>query len=386
MAIGDISLTSGMRANLQALQNTSNAMDNVQRRLSTGKKVNSALDNPTNFFAAQAHNNRARDLDSLKDGMSEAVQVIKAADEGISSVTAMIEAAKGLAQAAQTATNDKSGTVTIEATSTFTTGDTITINGETFTAISASGGTASANGFCITDADGNGITGSAALASLVSAIALNTTLADVVTADDDTDGTVTLTADDGTYFTGVSDTGANVTATAAVDRGERYDLAQQYETLMAQLDTLVDDADYKGDDTNLLLSTASLEVSFEGTHTLSIDGFSAKTADLGGGITDATNDWAAFSDITGDITKMDEALATLRTEAKGLASNLTVITTRQDFTTSMINTLTDGADNLTLADMNEEGANMLMLQTQQQLATTSLSMSSQAAQAVLRLF
>ena len=386
MAIGDISLTSGMRANLQALQNTSNAMDNVQRRLSTGKKVNSALDNPTNFFAAQAHNNRARDLDSLKDGMSEAVQVIKAADEGISSVTAMIEAAKGLAQAAQTATNDKSGTVTIEATSTFTTGDTITINGETFTAISASGGAASANGFCITDADGNGITGSAALASLVSAIALNTTLADVVTADDDTDGTVTLEADDGTYFTGVSDTGANVTATAAVDRGERYDLAQQYETLMAQLDTLVDDADYKGDDTNLLLSTASLEVSFEGTHTLSIDGFSAKTADLGGGITDATNDWAAFSDITGDITKMDEALATLRTEAKGLASNLTVITTRQDFTTSMINTLTDGADNLTLADMNEEGANMLMLQTQQQLATTSLSMSSQAAQAVLRLF
>ena len=95
MAIGEISLTSGMRANLRALQSTSNLLDQTQRRLSTGKKVNSALDNPTNFFAAKAHTNRANDLSSLKDGMSEAVQVVKAADQGISSVVNMIEAAKG---------------------------------------------------------------------------------------------------------------------------------------------------------------------------------------------------------------------------------------------------------------------------------------------------
>jgi flagellin-like hook-associated protein FlgL len=66
--------------------------------------------------------------------------------------------------------------------------------------------------------------------------------------------------------------------------------------------------------------------------------------------------------------------------------HLSVVSSRQDFTNSMINTLQTGADNLTLADSNEEGANMLMLQTRQNLGITSLSMASQAAQAVLRLF
>ena len=66
--------------------------------MSTGKKVNSTLENPINFFAAKAHSNRAGDLDALKDGMTEAVQVVKAADQGISAVVAMIESDKGLAQ------------------------------------------------------------------------------------------------------------------------------------------------------------------------------------------------------------------------------------------------------------------------------------------------
>ena len=78
--------------------------------------------------------------------------------------------------------------------------------------------------------------------------------------------------------------------------------------------------------------------------------------------------------------------ATLRTESKNLSSNLAIVNTRLEFTIQMINTLTGGADKLTLADMNEEGANMLMLQTRQSLGTTALSLSSQAAQSVLRLF
>jgi len=69
-----------------------------------------------------------------------------------------------------------------------------------------------------------------------------------------------------------------------------------------------------------------------------------------------------------------------------LASSLSTISSREDFTENMINTLNTGADTLTLADMNEEGANMLMLQTRQALGVSSLSMSSQASQAVLRLF
>ena len=166
--------------------------------------------------------------------------------------------------------------------------------------------------------------------------------------------------------------------------GERYDLAQQYNTLMEQLDTMVIDANYKGADTNLITADGELKVNFEGSHNLTVSGFDATTEAFG--ITTSTNDWTDVGDITTDIENMDKALETLRTESKTLSSNLTVIMTRQEFSESMITTLTDGSDNLTLADMNEEGANMLMLQTRQQLGTSSLSMSSQAAQSVLRLF
>jgi flagellin len=104
----------------------------------------------------------------------------------------------------------------------------------------------------------------------------------------------------------------------------------------------------------------------------------------------AWNDSAATTSATLVINsaanELENALSSLRTESSKLSSNLSVVTTRQDFTSSMINTLKEGADNLTLADMNEEGANMLMLQTRQNLGITSLSMASQAAQSVLKLF
>jgi flagellin-like hook-associated protein FlgL len=86
------------------------------------------------------------------------------------------------------------------------------------------------------------------------------------------------------------------------------------------------------------------------------------------------------------IDGLEEATSSLRIEAKVLANNLSIITAREEFSAQMINTLGDGAAKLTEADMNEEGANMLMLQTRQALGTTSLSLASQAAQGVLRLF
>ena len=98
------------------------------------------------------------------------------------------------------------------------------------------------------------------------------------------------------------------------------------------------------------------------------------------------NGWASGTGIDASVTALSTAIDTLRTKSANLASNLSVITIRQDFTDGMVNTLLKGADNLTLADMNEEGANMLMLQTRQQLGTTSLKMASDAAQSVLRLF
>jgi hypothetical protein len=100
MAMDNITLTSGMRQNLFSLQRTAKAMDLTQNRLSSGKKVNSALDDPIAFFAAQGHTQRSNDLAIRKDEMSEAIQTIKAADNGINAVLDLISSAKSLAQSA----------------------------------------------------------------------------------------------------------------------------------------------------------------------------------------------------------------------------------------------------------------------------------------------
>ncbi len=84
--------------------------------------------------------------------------------------------------------------------------------------------------------------------------------------------------------------------------------------------------------------------------------------------------------------QLETGMNTPRVNSAALSSSLSVVAVRQDFTQQMISTLQTGSDNLTLADMNEEGANMLMLQTRQSLGVTSLSMASQASQSVMRLF
>ena len=100
----------------------------------------------------------------------------------------------------------------------------------------------------------------------------------------------------------------------------------------------------------------------------------------------STGAWGDDAAVNTAIVALDDATNTLRSESSNLSSNLSIITARQEFTQGMVNVLKDGAANLTNADMNEEGANMLMLQTRQALGTTSLSLASQAAQSVLRLF
>lgn len=101
----EVTLTASMRANLISLQNTEVLLNRTQERLATGKKVNSALDNPLNYFAASAHMQRASDLTERKDGMGEAIQTIKAANNGIEGIKALLANAKGLVEAARTSTD-----------------------------------------------------------------------------------------------------------------------------------------------------------------------------------------------------------------------------------------------------------------------------------------
>jgi len=267
-----ITLTAGMRANLNALQQTNQLMELTQNRLSTGKKVNTALDDPVNFFKAKDHSDRAKDLAAKKDGMAEGIKTIEAANTGIEAIYDLLDQMKSLASAAKTSDN---------------TGD----------------------------------------------------------------------------------------------------LQNQFLSLRSQISTLALDSKYGG---NNLMNGDTISVEFDenGSHFLNVGNTTLSSTTIGivAGVTITAGNFTTQSSMTSSITEIDSAVNKLRTEAQKLASSLSTISIREDFTQNMITTLNTGADNLTLADMNEEGANMLMLQTRQQLGTTSLSMSSQAAQAVLQLF
>jgi flagellin-like hook-associated protein FlgL len=176
-------------------------------------------------------------------------------------------------------------------------------------------------------------------------------------------------------------------ASAAKTSDNTSDLATQYNTIRSQIANLADDSWYGGN--NLLAgNTISVEFDEDGDHTLTVGTTTLDSNDVGtvAGVTLHEANFGSQATMESAISEIDSAVTNLRTEAQKLASNLSTISIREEFTESMINTLNTGADKLTLADMNEEGANMLMLQTRQALGTTSLSLSSQAAQSVLRLF
>jgi flagellin len=268
-----IALTAGMRNNLLALQGVDKMMQTTQNRLATGKRVNTALDDPVNFFKAQDHHNRAGDLAALKDGMNEAIKVIEAANTGIENITAMLNQMKSLASASKTSDNAE-------------------------------------------------------------------------------------------------------------------ELSEQFNTIRDQVAALAQDASYGGQ--NLLagdmISVTFNNLSGDDVNDLEVVGFDATVAGTVVDTDDLAEATATFDNADAVIGQIEEAIKGLRTEAQKLSANLSTIQIRADFTTEMVNTLTVGGDNLVLADMNEEGANMLMLQTRQALGTTSLSLASQAAQSVLRLF
>src|SRR3990172_6431933 len=269
MAHNDISLTAGMRSNLVNLQDTVNLLNRTQGRLASGKKVNSALDNPISFFTAQSHMQRASDIASLKDGMSEAVQTIKAADAGIKSISSLIEAARSVAQSAKQA----SGNYIKMTVGAVTEGKTVAIGGTVYTAISA-GVTISSTQFNVgTDAAST----ASNLAAQVNAQAeTRDMLANV------SGSVVTLTFKSSTVA--LTDSNSNVTAAAAAGftidstvTSPRNDLATQYNTIITQLDALANTSGYKG--VNLLASN-NLNVGFEGT-TLTVQGFDASASGLG---------------------------------------------------------------------------------------------------------
>lgn len=376
--MSDISLTASMRSNLLSLQNTQSLMDTTQERLSTGKKVNSALDNPSSFYTAQSLTNRASDLSGLLDSMGQGVQTIKAANEGIEAITTFVQQAKSVANQARNEANKVAGSVgdydaeKIAANTKFNI--TVTYNGET-----------KSKEVTLTDAKTSGTVAATKIQDVLQAMEFG--------ADSTALGAnYTVAFEDGAFKVSSANGeeikisfevgGAKMDATAG--NANRVKAISQFNDILDQIDQLAKDSGYKG--VNLLGGTdQSLTVIFneDRSSNLTIQGVDASTKGLD--ISRVTN-WGSNTNIDASIEEVEDAINELRNMASEFGNNYSIVQNREDFTENLINVLEEGSDKLVLADMNEESANMLALQTRQQLGINSLSLASQAAQAVLKLF
>ena len=377
--MADISLTASMRSNLLSLQQTQDLMDMTQERLSTGKKVNSAIDNPSSYYTAQSLTNRASDLNALLDSMGQGIQTIQAANEGIEAITDFVQQAKALANTARDNATVKGTT----SSGTYTAADdtkniTVKIEGVADQDIEVT----------LEDTD------SLEQAATKIATALNDGTDGVKDAEDTVIGGFTATVENGQIkisnskgiVANVSGTISGITFNGEIGNSTRTTSMKQYNEILDQIDQLAKESGYKG--VNLLQGN-SLKVVFNEDRSsyLTINGTFADTSDEGLKISRA-EDWTNPDNeaIDASISELENAITSLRNMASEFGNNYSIVENRENFTESLINVLEEGSDKLTLADMNEESANMLALQTRQQLAINSLSLASQAAQSVLSLF
>ncbi len=542
----DVAITSALRSNLLSLQNTQSLMDKSQLVLSTGRKVNSALDGAQAFFTAKSLNDRAGDLSRLLDGLGQSISTIQSADQAVSALVKLVDQADALANQARdkistaaaqaTAagdvdigrlsdlsglggvddgdqivfeTKDATDEVTIDTSKSADTliagindsdlqgfveasltaggqlqvaslkegsylrieggatalsqggfaslglgefvaaegdgtaatldrvGGTV-VAGNTLTSEAAADGTVASDtlvdagfttGFAAAGADEvnfkltvDGVVGSdikidseTTIQGLVDGINNDTKLEGKVTASFDQDtGQISLKTNGD-----VSNIVISNTATAAVDGADntisfgfgagRSDVAagqldadgeiasesiifsggtadvtqlqNDYNELRNQIDGLVTDASYRG--VNLLKSgTLTTTFNEDRSNTLVTEGVDFTASGLGISKASFTNE----ASVDSSISQLRNAKTSARAFGESIANDLAIIQTREDFTKSTINTLETGADKLTLADQNEEGARMLALQTRQQIGFVSLSLASQASQGILRLF
>jgi flagellin-like hook-associated protein FlgL len=479
-----ITLTSAVRANLLALQNTTANQATTQQRLATGKKVNSALDNPTNYFTAAALSSRAGELTNLLDSMTNGVNILKAADNGLTSITTTIQSMQATVTQARQDASWQSGSYTIDSTTIGTTSvktigfsggavgaavvtvglnDQETLSGAAtgFGSTTTGTGTSGTSGtLTIQAADINGgvaISVSVNTADVVSTVAANintavgsstfatvvagqlklqdtlgpqkitvggtavaavgfttTTSSAVATAVESVDtivsainqnlslaGKVKASNNAGQLqitnlsisaltVTGVGASGqvdGSTGTTSVAGNSVRGNLVTQFNQLKDQLDKTAQDASFNG--INLLngdalklffneLSTSSLTI-----QSTNVAGINSSTLSIG---TATNTEFQSNASLDTRLQTLHTALTTVASQSSAFGSNLSIVQNRQDFTNNMVNTLQVGSDGLTLADTNLEGANMMALQTRQQLSITALSLASQANQAVLRLF
>lgn len=282
--MSEVNLSAGIRTNLNSLQSTNKLLSQTQERLSTGKKVNSVIDDPSAFFTARGLSNRAQDLFTVKDNIQNNIVTIKTATDGLDSIETLLKSAKAVAES----------------------------------------------------------------------------------------------------------------AAAATTTAERGTLLVQYNGILDQINNTAADATFSG--TGLLKATAdSIVVKLNETGTtFTVTGIASDQVGLavtdaltGAAVVDAWDHATLATGLVGinkDIALIDTALSTVRTSAKTLGTNSAILQTRVDFTESLISNLDAGTSNLVDANLDEEAANLLALQTRQALGIQALTFANQAQQSILSLF
>jgi flagellin len=506
-----ITLTAGVRQNLLSLQSTANLLTTTQNRLATGKKVNSAFDNPTSFFTSQSLTNRSNSLSALLDQVGQAQQTLQAANQGLTSITSLLQQGLSVAQQALEAAGPGTlsygaittngslaggvGETLAKVTGTATTlasgaslghADTLSIinagatlsvtlaNTDTVASIvsdinSITGGSTGAVATASTDGSGHlqitsntaaggtlsvtDTTGDTSLSAAVTAhtaastdlfqllsgnggftagdsltvsvsggaaqninfgtatgqvqtlAQLNTALQSVAGLSGSSAGgtgvslgvaassvanSLTIGSSGSTGSTeilhelGLTAGTASGTAVSSGNSSTRSTLQTNFNNLLTQIDQLAGDSSYSGVN---LLKGDNLTVNFNenNTSSLLIQGVTFNSAGLGLSAVSGTG-FQANATINNTISALNTALTNVQAQTETFGTNASTIQVRQDFTKNLINTLTSGSDNLVLADQNQESANLLTLQTRQQLSISALSISNQAQQAVLKLF
>jgi flagellin-like hook-associated protein FlgL len=390
-----VTLTAATRQNLLSLQDTASLTATTQNRLATGKKVSSALDNPVTFFTSQSLNQRSGDLSGLLDGISNGVQAIQAANQGITSIQKLVDQAKSVANQAISTQITTTGTAT---------------NG-----FSAPASDATVNLFVNGSATSATISSTATIDQAIAA--LNTAVGAGSFSKDTTGKKIVMNASSDVEFAStagqtalgfVAGSGTGVTygtTTAAAQSADlsvngvsaRATLATQYNSLLTQIDQLAGDASYngvnliagKGTNNNLTINfnpkgnsnlvVSATDQTSNGLNLKAITGTSSGSSVIGQG------NFLLNSDINTTLNSLTTASGQLRTDSSTFGSALSVVQNRQDFTKNLINVLDTGSSTLTNADLNEEAANSQALSTRQSLGISALSLANQAQQGILQL-
>ena len=380
-----IVLSASVRQNLLSLQGTAALLATTQNALATGNKVNSALDNPTNFFTAQGLNNRASDIGNLLDSIGNGVQVLQAANTGLTSLQSLVSTAQSIANQV------------LQAPTGYSTKSSATSSAIAGTAANLVDGTDIKSGETITVAAlGNLSAVTVTFGASESLDQLNTALsAGGLTASlDSSNHLIISTSNDfasstvGAITLGSAGTTTFGTVSAPVadtnSQNTRASLVGQYNNIITQITTTAQDSSFNG--INLLFGdTLNLTFDETGKSTLAVQGVTFDAGGLGLSTLTAGTDFLDNHSANTILTKLSTASTQLRTEASALGSNLSVVQLRQDFNKNLIDVLQTGASNLTLADSNEEAANSQALSTRQSIAVSALALANQSQQSVLQL-